>query len=56
MSDRGYYKYVVLFPINEGLYNTPNPEDEIWFLWNDTSKTYMVTNRPKFMEGFGLML
>lgn len=56
MSENGYYKYVVLFPINEGLYSVSNPENEKWYKWDKENKKYITIDRPKFIENLALML
>jgi len=57
LSDSGYYKYVVIFPVDTtGLYYIVDPDDEKWFVWDKETRSYVLCTRPSFMDHFAILL
>ena len=56
LCENNYYPYVVVFPIEEGLYYFVNSEDEKWFKWSIDEECYKPIERPSFMDGWAIML
>ena len=44
------YEYAIIESVEEGLFRYTKPEDVLWFLFDDNTKTYIETTCPKSQE------
>lgn len=56
LCENGYYPYIVVFPVEEGLYYLIDSNLEKWFQWNREKNCYVPIERPEFMEGWAMIL
>lgn len=54
LSDCGYYDYVVILKIPDGLYSICFSEEEVWFCW-DNGK-YIECKKPEQLSGFAFSI